>query len=293
MKQQKGRRRHTKAFTAMLDVLSHSLLARKVRPFLSLLIQQLPVHQLLVLAVLLTSCCWAGSGRTGSDPVVEPLPLRPRVSSCLAPTGWAAPGLTFHVAPNGNDAGDGSSKKPFASLERARDEIRARREARTLPPGTVEVVVHGGEYEMHRTFTLSERDSGTDSAPVVFRAADGEQPVFRGGVQLKGWRPLEEADGYPQLPADVRTKVWIFDLRAAGITNVLPLKLGGFASGNGFGTHPAHELFFNGRAMQLARGSNDGFLRIKEVAVKDGTKGYDREGSKVGKFFLESDRLGR
>ena len=83
------------------------------------------------------------------------------------------------------------------------------------------------------------------------------------------------------------------DLRALGVTNLLPLKLGGFASGNGFRTHPAHELFFNGQAMSLARGPNEGFLHISQVAVKDGTKGYDREGSKTGKFYCDSDRLRR
>ncbi len=69
--------------------------------------------------------------------------------------------------------------------------------------------------------------------------------------------------------------------------------LGGFASGHGFKTHPAHELFFNGKAMQLARGPNEGFLRIKDVAVKDGTKGYDRQGSKTGQFFYAGDRPNR
>lgn len=272
----------------MDDLLNHLSVARR------LAIQRLSLHQLLILAALLAPCSWAGDGTAGSEPLVEPLPLRAQVEFPLALPGRAAVGLTLHVAPNGSDAGDGSFQNPFASLERTRDEIRARREARTLPAGAaVEVIVHGGEYEVRRTFTLSERDSGTDSAPVVFRAAEGEQPVFRGGVRLNGWRPLADSDGYPQLAAKVRARVWIFDLHAAGITNVLPLKLGGFASGNGFRTHPAHELFFNGTALQLARGPNEGFLRIKDVAVKDGTKGYDREGSKVGKFYVDTDRLSR
>jgi hypothetical protein len=74
------------------------------------------------------------------------------------------------------------------------------------------------------------------------------------------------------------------------LINLLPLKLGGYASGNGFRTHPAHELFFDGQAMALARGPNEGFLRIRQVAVKDGTKGYDRQGSKTGQFFYDGDR---
>jgi hypothetical protein len=162
-----------------------------------------------------------------------------------------------------------------------------------LPGGAVTVLVHGGEYQVSQALLLSESDSGTEAQPVLFRAAPGEKPVFSGGAKLKGWRKLSDADGYPQLQRECRSNIWVMDLRAQGITNLLPLKLGGFASGNGFRTHPAHELFFNGQAMSMARGPNEGFLHISQVAVKDGTKGYDREGSKTGKFYCDSDRLRR
>jgi hypothetical protein len=208
----------------------------------------------------------------------------------MAPPAWPRPQLALHVAPGGRDTGDGSAGQPFASLERARDEIRARRQAGSIPAGGVEVLVHPGEYQVRQTFVLAERDSGTESAPILFRAVDRGSAFFRGGARLKGWRNLSDTDGYPQLPAEARAQVWILDLRNCGLTNLLPLKLGGFASGNGFRTHPAHELFFNGQAMSLARGPNEGFLRISQVAVKDGTQGYDRQGSKTGRFFFEGDR---
>ncbi len=240
--------------------------------------------------------CWpcaiigAESSSAGTQAALVPLPVREKVSNRQSSPSWPAPGLTLHVSPKGSDTADGSAKHPFASLERARDEIRLRRQRHALPKGSAEVVVHGGEYQVNRTFELSESDSGTASAPVVFRAARGEKPIFRGGTRLTGWRQLSNGDGYPQIPPEARAKIWIVDLRACGITNLLPLKLGGFASGNGFRTHPAHELFFNGQAMELARGPNQGFLHISQVAVKDGTKGYDREGSKTGKFFFEGDQ---
>jgi hypothetical protein len=197
------------------------------------------------------------------------------------------------VATTGRDDGAGSSAKPFASLERARDEIRALRKAGPLPKGGVSVVVHGGEYAVARTFTLIEADSGSAEAPIRFVAAPRQTPVFRGGTHLKGWRPLTQADDYPLIPEAARAKIWILDLRACGVTNLLPLKLGGYASGNGFGTHPAHELFFNGKPMQLARGPNQGFLHITNVAASDGTTGYDRKGSKVGQFYCDGDRLAK
>jgi len=200
------------------------------------------------------------------------------------------PAVTLHVSPRGSDAGDGTSARPFASLERAREAVRALRQAAPIPAGGVVVLIQGGEYAVTKTFTLSAGDSGSAAAPIRFVAAEPARPVFRGGTRLLGWRRLAPADGYPLVPEESRAKVWILDLQTCGITNLLPLKLGGFASGNGFITHPAHELFFNGRAMPLARGPNEGFLHIKDVAVKDGTTGYDRKGSKVGEFFYEGDR---
>jgi hypothetical protein len=222
-----------------------------------------------------------------------PLPLRKEVKTGLPPFKLPTASLKLHVSPQGNDSGTGSEKEPFASLERARDEIRLRRDRGLIPAGSVEVLIHGGRYQVSRTFDLQERDSGSETAPIIYRAAESVTPIFSGGTRLTGWRRVTENDGYPLLPAASRTNIWIVDLQNCGVTNVLPLKLGGFASGNGFRTHPAHELFFNGQAMQLARGPNDGFLHISQIAVKDGTKGYDREGSKTGKFYYEGDRPSR
>ncbi|HYG36780.1 MAG TPA: right-handed parallel beta-helix repeat-containing protein [Clostridia bacterium] len=196
-------------------------------------------------------------------------------------------GLTLHVSPKGKDTNPGTGRKPFASLERARDEIRSLKQRGALPQAGVVVLVHGGEYQVTQTFKLAAEDSGTETTPVVYRAAQGETPRFRGGVQLTGFKPVQ---AQTRLPAESAGKVMELDLKASGVTTLIPLKLGGFASGHGFKTHPAHELFFDGKGMQLARGPNEGWLHIKEVAVKDGTKGYDRQGSKVGKFLYEGDR---
>ncbi len=184
----------------------------------------------------------------------------------------------------GDDQGLGTADKPFVSLERARDEIRTIRRKGPLPRGGARVLVHGGEYTVSKTLVLTADDSGNESEPVRYSAAPGEKVLFRGGVHLNGWKPLTDARPYPLLPRKSIGKVWYLDLKNAGITKPMPLKLGGFGSGNGFATHPAHELFFNGKALQIARGPNEGFLNIADVVVKDGTKGYDRTGSKAGIF---------
>ena len=199
------------------------------------------------------------------------------------------PGQVFHVSPQGDDANPGTQDQPFASLEGARDTIRSLRKRALIPEGGVLVEVHGGEYRVTHTFALDAEDSGTGQSPIVYRAAPGESPRFTGGVHLSGFGPVRDAQALNRLPPASAGKVLELDLRTAGVTNLLPLVLGGVASGRGFWTHPAHEVFFNGKAMRLARGPNEGFLRVADVAVKDGTKGYDRQGSKVGKFFYQGD----
>jgi len=200
-----------------------------------------------------------------------------------------SPGLILHISTSGDDSNEGSEAKPLASLEGARDRLRSLHKSGLLPPSGAVVLIHDGNYPVRRAFHLTYEDSGVESAPIVYRAKPGDKPRFNGGVHLHGFRILSEPEQLKHLPAEARGKVWELDLHTAGITNLLPLELGGFASGRGFTTHPCHELFFNGPPMQMARGPNEGFLRIAAVAVKDRTKGYDREGSKIGKFYYRGD----
>ncbi|MGE3779123.1 MAG: hypothetical protein AB7F89_18195, partial [Pirellulaceae bacterium] len=79
--------------------------------------------------------------------------------------------LTFaaelHVAPHGDDAGEGSSKRPLGTLTAARDRIRHWKKEGKLPPHGVQVVLHAGRYQLTDTFHLEEVDSGTAEAPIV------------------------------------------------------------------------------------------------------------------------------
>ncbi len=70
--------------------------------------------------------------------------------------------LTLHVATGGDDAGPGTEEAPFATIERARDEVAER-----LLDGAV---------------------SGAADTPVVFAAAPGERVVLSGGVPVTGWQ---------------------------------------------------------------------------------------------------------
>jgi hypothetical protein len=95
------------------------------------------------------------------------------------------PRTEFWVSPQGDDGAAGTADAPFASLERARDAIRALPAAQRN--GYVVVTLKGGTYRLQRPLMLDWRDSGQPGYPVVYRAAAGERPVIVGSVPVQGW----------------------------------------------------------------------------------------------------------
>ena len=87
--------------------------------------------------------------------------------------------VVVHVAPTGDDAGDGSQAKPVASLIGARDAVRRLRADGKAGP--VRVVVADGTYRVAEPLVLTPEDGGSAEAPVRYEAAPGAKPVFSGG----------------------------------------------------------------------------------------------------------------
>jgi len=219
-------------------------------------------------------------GLPARDPAASRVHLPPRPQ----------PGLVFYVSPNGSDTNPGTAAKPFVSLERVRDEIRRRRQAGGLPAGGVEVRLCGGQYSVRGTFELSAQDSGSASAPIVFRAEPGQKPVFSGGVKLGGFQGVDEPAVRARLPEVSRDKVRQVDLRQWGIRDLKPLVLGGYASGHGFRTFPVMELYCNGTPLTMARWPNEGWAKVADIVVPDGHKIHSLVGSKTGRVRYEGDR---
>lgn len=97
---------------------------------------------------------------------------------------------TLYVAPNGNDTNPGTLQSPFATLLRARNEIRGLKREGT-PLGAVTVYVRGGTYELHSTLQLAALDSGTPDAPIVYRAYQQEKPILTAAHLIAGFVPYQ------------------------------------------------------------------------------------------------------
>ena len=138
---------------------------------------------------------------------------------CLA---FAAPfcgAAEFYVAPEGDGANPGSAQKPFASLTRARDAVRDLLRREGVPAKGVTVTVRGGEYRLTQTLELGAADSGTENAPITWRAAPNESVSLLGGVRLTGFRPVNDEAILGRLAPEARGKVLAVDLKALGVTD--------------------------------------------------------------------------
>ena len=151
----------------------------------------------------------------------------------------------FFVSHAGSDSHKGSRAKPFASVEKAVQAVRA-----SLARGQetdLTVWLSSGVYPLANPMALTPADSGKNGFKVFYRALPGETPIISGGMELNGWE--KDADG-----------IWTAALPSqSGITS-------------------PREMFINGRRCTRARTPNEGFLRVKKPGEDKRTNFYFEEG---------------
>lgn len=207
--------------------------------------------------------------------------------SCLIATAglYAA---DLHVATTGNDANPGTESEPFATLERARDAIRVLKKANTNLRGGVNVIVHGGAYELPQPLELTAEDSGTPEAPIVYQAARGEEVRIVGGRTVNIWNPVTDSEVLNRLDPAARGKVMQADLKKLGIRD-----FGEMGGGFNLKGSPGIELFFQDQPTTLARYPNTGFMRITEVLGETPREVRGAKGCMEASFTTDDKRVER
>ncbi len=168
---------------------------------------------------------------------------------------------TFYVSAGATN-GDGSITQPFGTLEEAQTAARA-----VTGKENVEIIVKDGIYRLSQSFTLTQVDSGTENAPVVYRAENRHGAHLTTAIKLDSvqWKTVTDADILARLPENARGKVWEFDLSAVGVK--MPAKPG---------VHSrtplmVPELFADGTRMKMARWPNEGWATVAEI-IDGGSK---------------------
>ncbi len=115
----------------------------------------------------------------------------------------------FYVSPQGNDSWSGKSAAPnearsdgpFATLERARDELR---KTKLTEPATV--YLRGGRFALEKPLVFTPADSGSETRPITYAAYRDEKPIISGGRRISGWRKHDERLWIAEVPWAVEGK---------------------------------------------------------------------------------------
>ena len=155
----------------------------------------------------------------------------------LASTSDAQPCSAVYVSPSGSDQNPGTKAKPFATLQRARDAVRALRQ--TAPAQAAAIRLMDGTFFLPVPLVLEPADSGTS-----FEAAPGARPVVSGGRRVTGWRKLDE-------------RLWVAEVP--------------WLKGR---AEPFAQLFVNGARRPCARTPNEGaYFYTKRLTLAPGEPG--------------------
>jgi len=208
------------------------------------------------------------------------------ITLLLAPI-YALAGTELYIAPHGNDSNNGTKSAPFATLERARDAIRAIKAAAQYPADGVTVRLAGGIYLRDHSFDLNEKDSGTAEAPVVYTAATGEHPRLVGGkiIPASAFHAVTDEAFLSRIVSHAaRRHLLQVNLKALGITDygvLQPMHALDFGSPTHYLPAPL-ELFIDGNPATPARWPNrneaNPVLGVIENAVQEMQRD-DKEGA--------------
>ena len=95
----------------------------------------------------------------------------------------------FYVSAAGRDSHPGTLQEPFATLVRARDEVRKRIAAGLSEDVTV--FIRGGVYTLSETLVFGLEDSSIAGHTITYAAYREERPLVSSGVEISGWKKLD------------------------------------------------------------------------------------------------------
>ncbi|MBQ6065350.1 MAG: right-handed parallel beta-helix repeat-containing protein [Clostridia bacterium] len=185
----------------------------------------------------------------------------------------------FYVSvSDGDDTYEGTLDRPFATLEKAREAVRALE--KTGLPG-VTVAVKAGEYRV-AGLSFTKEDGGSQTCPVTYCAYGDGEVVLNGGMTLppEAFSPVTDEAMLARLTEDAKQKVVCVKLADLGVTKAQYGKIYAVGSYNTAGRYDGDwagdiycELFVNDKRQNLARYPDTGWLETEEVVET----GYGRE----------------
>ena len=127
---------------------------------------------------------------------------------------------TLYVSCDGNDSASGTEKAPLRTLEGAKNVVR-----NILSKSNevnIDVIFKGGDYRFTEQVLFDENDSPAEGFRVTYKAKDGEEVNFTGGMELdiSKIKLVEDKSILKRLPENARGRVGMLDLKAQGVPDI-------------------------------------------------------------------------
>lgn len=201
-----------------------------------------------------------------------------------------AASTALYVATNGSDSNDGSEGAPFATVQKAKDTIRAMISSNSLPEGGVAVYLRGGTYYIENGMDFTAADSGREGSMITYTAYPGEEVTISGQIPIqKDWfKPADDAAKKVMLDSSAASKVLMVDLKEHGITDYGELSTRGYHYFNK-GRYAQAELIVNDENQTLARYPNNKSMSVPTESVNEESFGFNYTDDRVSKWVNAKD----
>lgn len=122
----------------------------------------------------------------------------------------------YFISPRGSDDWSGrlpdanatQTDGPFATLERAKAEVRTARSSE--PNATIRVALRGGTYRLEKAVVFSRKDCAGRTGNTSYSAFPSETPILSSGIQIKDWKKLEKLPD--SAAATTAGHLWVADV---------------------------------------------------------------------------------
>lgn len=136
----------------------------------------------------------------------------------------------FYVSQKGSDSNPGTLEKPFATLEKAKEEVQ--NSIRKNGEDVHYIFLEGGRYEIEDPI-LFDSEVFSGNSKVFIKGITDENPVISGGKKILNWNKNDNNIWVAKIPKDLAIS--------------------------------PNELFFGDKRATRARFPNEGYLRVKKV----------------------------
>ena len=118
------------------------------------------------------------------------------------------------ISTDGKETATGTIDNPLNDFSKAKTKAKNIIDSIGCVGGELTVYFRGGRYAVKESITFNEKDSAPDGTKIIFDAYPGEEPIFNGGVSIKGseFQKVLTGVAYDRLPESAKGNVYSVDL---------------------------------------------------------------------------------